>query len=180
MEKTKKGPDPSKEILKLLHSGKEVSVLDGLKKTRQDGSPKLIPTLVEILSSDKSSLTVVKATTNVLYELKDENCIDPLVEQMMRDDLGENRAIVISSFWNSGLDPSQYLNKFVQVAISGSYMDCLECITVIENMEGPFEESVILDAMVSIRENLSKADESKQDLLMSLHALLEHMDRELD
>lgn len=167
------------EIKGLLSSDKETDVLLALEKTRHHGTPELIPSLVDVLAGDTSTLAIVQEVTSILYELKDENCVAPLVRAMDRTDLGENRATVISSFWNAGLEASQHLDKFVQLAIHGSYMECVECITVIENMEGPFSEAILLDSMVKIREHMGKYDTAKQDLLMGLHALLEHIDREL-
>ena len=64
--------------------------------------------------------------------------------------------------WNSKLDYSSFLADFVEVAIEGNFIIALECLTVLENLEGPFEEHQLLESQLHLKEYIA-SDRSMED-----------------
>ena len=45
------------------------------------------------------------------------------------------RQLLLSTIWNSKLDYSYFLPEFVEISIDGDFMEALECLTIIENLD---------------------------------------------
>jgi hypothetical protein len=85
--------------------------------------------------------------------------------------------------WNSTLDFSWYIDVVVKTAVEGSLVDALDCLTIIENMEGPFIESKILESkliLIDYLENKQEIDSQKQTFLQSIALKLKTIQIELD
>ena len=90
---------------------------------------------------------------------------------------------LLSTIWNSPLDYSSYLAEFVSLAVKGDFMVTLECLTIIENLEGPFIESSILESQLLLKdyhEGLYQKDQQKDHLISEIALLLKDMDRQSD
>jgi hypothetical protein len=87
---------------------------------------------------------------------------------------GKIRREILTSIWNSPLDYSSYLQDFVKIAVEHDYLDTLECLTVIENLDGPFEEKSIFESTLYLKDyHEGKYPKSREkDQLMSELALL--------
>jgi hypothetical protein len=73
------------------------------------------------------------------------------------------------------------LAEFVEIASEGDYLEALECLTIIENLDGPFEEADILEAQLHLKEYLestTKTDE-KSILMSEIALLIKNMNEEL-
>jgi hypothetical protein len=85
------------------------------------------------------------------------------------------RSVLLSTLWNSKLDYSYYLPEFVEIACEGDFMEALECLTIIENMESAFEERHILEAQLHLKdymENPSPKDPKKAQIMSEIALLL--------
>jgi hypothetical protein len=81
--------------------------------------------------------------------------------------------------WNSGVNVPGELPLLIRVGLSGDYMRTLEAFTLIESMEGPFEEELVLEAILAVRKFLETEPEGdKRELVSSLLEYLDQMDRE--
>ena len=91
------------------------------------------------------------------------------------------RQILLSTIWNSRLDYSLYLAEFVEMAVEGDYLEALECLTIIENLEGTFEESDILEAQLHLKEylELGVKDDQKAILISEIALLIKNFNEEL-
>jgi len=87
------------------------------------------------------------------------------------------KAQIINILWNSRIDFSPYLIEFVLWAGQGDYMLTLECLTVIEQMEGPFQEEKMLDAICLVKDFLSQPSEKDDPKKALLRDLAEHLNR---
>jgi hypothetical protein len=93
----------------------------------------------------------------------------------------EIRHELLSTIWNSRIDYSNFLAEFVEIASEGDYLEALECLTIIENLDGPFEEADILEAQLHLKEYLestTKTDE-KSILMSEIALLIKNMNEEL-
>ena len=98
---------------------------------------------------------------------------------MVMDCLQQSRFVpirkeILTTIWNSPLDYSLYLQDFVKIAVENDYLTTLECLTVIENFDGPFEEKSLLESLLYLKDyHEEKYPRSKEkDQLMSEIALL--------
>lgn len=86
---------------------------------------------------------------------------------------------ILGFMWNSGVNVPGELPLLIRVGLSGDYMRALEAFTLIESMEGPFEEEQVLEAILAVRKFLEGEPEGdKRELVTSLLEYLGEMDRE--
>lgn len=165
-----------KEMQAGLKSKDAKVILKTLKTIHKKGDVSLITPMLKIWADAPNEL-ISKEIDTILKDLKDEEAVAPLVAALEDEDLKAIRPQLVSIFWQSRLDASRHLQQFVDLAISGNYMESLETLTVIENMEGPFEEEELLDAMVAVKQALEKnADSDKKPLLEDIMAHLMKVD----
>ena len=88
----------------------------------------------------------------------------------------EERQQVMQVLWSTRLDFSPFLVNFVHWALEGNYQNTLESLTVMEQMEGPFNEEQLLEAQCLVQEfrnTSTPIDERKKVLLDDLFKLLD-------
>ncbi|MNE38290.1 hypothetical protein D3C80_1321840 [compost metagenome] len=112
---------------------------------------------------------------DLLQSLKDTPSIEPLMEAFKNPDNRPLQRKLLSTFWNSKLDFSDYLADFVLFGIEGDFLDALETITVVENFETVAPESAILESQLLLTEYFGQTegrDEQKDAILTDLALLL--------
>jgi hypothetical protein len=85
--------------------------------------------------------------------------------------------------WNTRLDFSGELAFFVALAVQLDYLGTLECLTLIEHMEGPFQEQQLLESELVLKEyvkNQPVDGDQKQQLIVSLVQHLEQLKMQED
>ena len=114
----------------------------------------------------------------MLYSVKNKQKAEEiLIQELKQEKLSEKREKIISVFWNANLNPVNELSLFVKIAAQGTYMECLECHTLIENMEGPFPEQQLLESMLILKEYFGKnKNEEKKPLLQSIATIVQYRD----
>jgi len=89
------------------------------------------------------------------------------------------RQELLSTMWNNKLDYTYFLPEFVEIAVEGSFMEALECLTIIENLEGPFEERHILESQLHLKEYIndkSPKDPQKAQIMSEIALLIKDYD----
>lgn len=163
------------DLQKELQSTEEKTVLDAIHKIKYHGNPKLIPDLLKRWFN--SSGEVETAITNLLYSLKDKNVIPVLFEEIDKSNNKEHREKIISILWNAGLEPKNYLVKLIQIAIKGGFLEALECLTVIENMEPPFPEDQLMESQLLLKEYFaSNPTGDKVTIIRSIVTFIQYME----
>lgn len=120
--------------------------------------------------------------TDLLADVRDEESQDALMEVIMEISDAETRTALLSTVWNSSLDYSEYLLEFVKIVIQGDFMEAIECHTIIDNLEGPFDEDVVMEAKMIFKENLETLmrDEQKRLLISDIMVKLEDFDQSIE
>lgn len=114
---------------------------------------KLIASLVSLLTDSRHQVY----RHEVLSILKNNNAQEALVHALQQDRYTNARHALVAACWESGLDFSDYLPVFVDLAIGESYLICLECMTVIEEMTGGFAPAEIEEQLQKLNIYLTKA-----------------------
>ncbi len=176
-EEDKKKEQKLKEIRTLLASGKEEDILKGIQEVRKNGDPKIIPDLVETWTQGHGP-KIQDEITGIFFDLKQTQALEPLIEALDHPKM-EDRTTLLSVFWNSRLDPTPYLEKFVDIAVQGNYMECFECLTVIEEMEGPFQENNVMEGLLKTQTYLSGNTDEKKEMIEAIRDRLKAIEDKL-
>jgi len=108
---------------------------------------------------------IQEAITKLVNELKSTNAVEPLIKQLSSPQ--ENcRLLALSAIWNSGLNVNEYVDEIIQSATNGSFMEAFEALTIIENLDPPFEEEVILNSQLILNQYFNSTTSPERDRLL--------------
>lgn len=162
------------QLLSDLQSKDELKIAGAIKAFAVHGHASIIEPIVEVwrlgLSSENEALVI-----DLFQSLKDTPSIEPLMEAFKNPANAHLRRKLVTTFWNSKLDFSDYLADFVLFGIEGDFLDALEAITLIENFETVAPESAILESQLLLTEYFGQTeqrDDQKDAILTDLALLL--------
>ncbi len=158
-------------------SAKITTALDGLQV---HGDETVIAPLIQTLTglSDENKALIVEFLSSLKHSASKTEIMKAALDPT-------NTAIqttILSTIWNSPLDYSEYIADFVRLAVKNDFMVTLECLTILENLEGPFEESHILECQLQLRDYLEGTYEKssqKDQLISEIALLIKDIDRNL-
>ncbi|MDQ3191653.1 MAG: hypothetical protein M3Q58_08670 [Bacteroidota bacterium] len=161
-----------KTIIQLrgLESVNNAEVLKSIQALREDGTEEAIPFLVKTFVNNPNE-EIKNEVVHLLFDLKNVKALPALLVEIINPDNLEFQHILVSACWESGMDCSSYLKFFIELAISSNYLVTFECLTVIENMPGPFNNSE-LGIFIEKVKNAADEDPSRFDILNSLWEVL--------
>ncbi|WP_341902941.1 hypothetical protein [Fluviicola taffensis] len=162
------------QLLSDLQSKDELKIAGAIKAFAVHGHASVIEPIMEVwrsgLSSENEALVM-----DLFQSLKDTPSIEPLIEAFKNPLNAHLRRKLVTTFWNSKLDFSDYLADFVLFGIEGDFLDALEAITLIENFETVAPESAILESQLLLTEYFGQTehrDDQKDAILTDLALLL--------
>src|SRR5690606_20658506 len=174
----KRNDNKFNNIVKDLQTKDVNKVLTAIKQLRKSGKPEAIPPLLEVYLS-KPEEEIKQAITELLFDLKADNTTVAIINAIENEKYSSIQPFLISVLWQSSLDASPHIAFLVQQAIDGSYLSCLEVLTVIENFDATFNEDEINDLVYDLEEDIEyEEDEEKQKLLISLRMVLQQLNIE--
>jgi len=163
-------------IIADLKSDNNKKVLTALKQLRKHGKAEAITPILDVfVNADES---IKQEIISFLFDLRDESTIEPLLSAIENKKYVKEKNMIISVFWQSGLDGSEHIDFFVNQAIKGDYITCLEALTVIENFDATFEEGKIEDLKYDLDEAIDNDETDKKKLLESIKSTLESLNIE--
>jgi hypothetical protein len=163
------------QLITDIQSKDDKIVIDCIAKIKSKGTAVLIPHLLELWF--KSTDEVEIAVTDLLYSLKDPDVIPALMHELEKTKTPGKREKIISIFWNAGLEPKDHLATFVNCAITGDFMEAVEALTVIENMEPPFPEDQLMDGLLMLKEYFSaNPTGDKVTIIRSIATFMQYAD----
>ena len=74
----------------------------------------------------------------------------------------------MSAIWQTGFDVNKHLPLFIELALKGDYLVCIDVLCIIENMLEPFEDTLIQDLVEEIERFIPKTEDKKSQLLFEL------------
>lgn len=151
----------------------ETVALKGIEKLADVGSPEVIRPLVEVHRGTESD-SIKARIEGLLNSLKAEGVVTPVIELLQDLEFKESRRVLLAGLWNSGLFPSDNMDVITGAAIEGDFLCAIEAVTVIENMEPPFNVDVVEEACFRVQIYLDQGiDEDKRELILSLQETLD-------
>lgn len=149
-----------------------------IDKIKDSGNADSIKPLLEVVVHGKNR-AVVESILALLSNLKHPAAIDQFLTLYLSSDYETVRADLLSVVWNSSfVDKSKvHFGSLVQIAINSDYLTSLEALTLIENMDGPFDEADLLEGISLCKTHLvSNPKDDKLVLVKELLAILERFD----
>lgn len=161
MEANKKQDKLIADLLLDLASKDNKIIASALKRVRSKGTEKVIPSLIQLIEK-KPEAKIVEEAKSIILELKSTASIPYLIDLLETHKDSQIRELILSSFWQTGFNAHNHIDTFVKAAINGSYMEAFEAYTVIDNLEGPFEEEPIMEAQLVLKSYFSDNNEEDQ------------------
>ncbi len=155
------------QLLDSLTNGNNTQTLNALKELKEIGDVSVIETLVPYLLNPNNEIK--KETAEIFCSLQQQEATDVIIDVLRKSDDVVLKQILLNTMWNSKLDYSNYLADIVSIALEGDFMLAIECLTLIENMSGPFEEHHLLESQLHLKEYLEneRGKDDRKDLMVS-------------
>lgn len=170
-----------KQILADLNGADEKKISKAVKSLEAHGTADVIKPLAEKLlagASERNQREIVE----LLCSLKDSSVTAKMMDVIEDERFVPIRQTMLSTVWNTKVDFSDYIDEFVLIAIRGDFMETLDCLTIIENMEGPFMEENVLECQLHLKnylEDSSAKDPQKAQLLSEIALVIKDINERL-
>ena len=172
MAKISKTNRPS--VIKDLKSNDEAFALKAIEKIKKGGDASYVNDVLEALSAT-TEVGIENTISQLLFDLKDKEALEELVNHLSNPAFTEIRVLILSACWQSGIDLSHRLPDFITVATAGTYMECLEVLTVIENWEAISNKEVLENETIRLKAFLSESDTPENDEM--IFSIVEELER---
>lgn len=156
------------QLIKDLDSTSTEKILKTITILEDEGTADVLRPFCESYMK-QTSLEVQEKMEDFLNKLSDSSATPAVIDLLRDENFKPMRTVLLGACWQSKLDFSDYLADFVAIASEADFMETFECYTVIENLDGPFNESQILESQLYLKEFLEndKGKNEKVDELMS-------------
>ncbi|MBL1278748.1 MAG: hypothetical protein COA33_000615 [Fluviicola sp.] len=181
MAETKKQQKLNAIILN-LNSQDEKKVSKAIKSFEANGDSSVIRHLAERLLktiSEKNKTEIIE----LLSSLKDTSVKGELMAIIDDEKFLDIRQLILTSIWNTKIDFSGYVDEFVFIAIHGSFLEAIDCLTIIENLEGPFMEEDLLESESHLKNYMTSdtpKDEQRAVILSEIALKLKDFNEDVD
>ncbi len=165
-----------------LQSDDPKKVKKAIKSLEVHGNASVIKPLFGVLKEGALPEKLQAKVLELLCSLKDTSVIPEIMDVLEDEDLLEVRPLILTSIWNMKVDFSGYIDDFVLIATRGTFMESIDCLTIIENLDGPFMEENILESQLHLKEYLEKGDRSdaqKSEILSEIAILIKEINMNL-
>ncbi len=169
-------------LLKELSNSNISKVKLTLEALKLYGDPSILPRAIKELTLESHS-EKNNAIIEFLSCLKDAKARSVMMNLVQDAEYIAYRQILLSTLWNSPLDYTDYLEVFVDLAIKGDFMITLECLTIIENLDGPFSEKSVMESQVLLgnyAETNPDKSSQKGGLISEIALLIQDFQRLVD
>lgn len=171
-----------KQIIAGLESGDEKQISKAISALKTTGTAEVLRPLAHLLM-DGATSSFDKEIVEVFSSLKDTGAVEEVMEILKDDEFASIRQQLLSTVWNTALDYTYYFPDFVLFATEGDFLVALDCLTILENMPGPFEERHILESQWYLKEYLedeAPKEERKAQIMSEIALLIKDIDRQIE
>jgi hypothetical protein len=162
------------EIKFLLEATQEPLVIEGLQKLEQFSNPALTESLLRAFAQNHSETTNQKILS-LFCSASQKESLDILITALSSaENLKNRRHEVLGTLWQTRHNLSEHLPFFVEILINGNYLEAIECFTIIENLEPPFDPIKLAESVEKLTDEIS-LDKHPKDHLNILRLSLESL-----
>lgn len=170
-----------KQLILELQSKDSTKILKAIKSAESNGDVLLIPVMCDLLVGNCEE-KIKKAILELFSSFKDSSVASTMMDVLSDENYASIRKDLLMTIWNTKVDFSYYIHDFVEIATTGDFMDAVECLTIIENMDGPFMEESILESQLHLKnylENGDKQDQQKAMIISEIAVLVKDINENL-
>ena len=170
------------EIIKDFKSSDPKKITKALKSLEIHGDNSVLRVLCDRLLLGDLNDKNTKEVLEFMSSLKDSTVAVEMIDIINDDKYLPIRQILLTTIWNMKVDFSGYIDEFVHIAVFGDFMETLECLTIIENMDGPFMEEDILESQLHLKRYLEgegQQDKQKAQLLSEIALQIKDINEKL-
>lgn len=170
------------QILLDIKSNNDVKIAKAIKTLETAGNSSVIRPLANLLLGDELSDSSKFAIIEMFSSLKDSTTAVEMMDVIGDPQFLEIRQTLLTTLWNTKVDYSNYIDEIVEIATTGTFMETLECLTIVENMDGPFMEEDILECQLHLKnylENDAVKEPQKSELLSELALIIKDINENL-
>ena len=149
------------QLIKDLNTKVPEKISSALEGLQSHGDSSVIESILNVWLSGINEQNT-NEVTNFLNDIKYSDSADFIMEAIKNKKYASLRQQLLNIVWNSKVDYSEFLVDFISIAVHGDFMETLECLTIIENLEGPFQEYQLLESQVILSEYAEVKSKSKQ------------------
>ncbi len=164
----------TKQLAEKLYSADNNVVLEAIEEIQTQGNIEILPSLLELIQNSKNPKIERKAKA-IFFGLKDNKAAEFMVWALQNEKYAHLRPFLSSACWNNGLDYSDYLPVFVQLFLNEQFEVAFDAFTVVENLTGFPENSVIEEQIEVLKQAAGTIAEEKKHLLTEFVNLLQNM-----
>jgi len=164
-------------IIADLYTKENKKVLFALEQLRKHGKKEAFLSLIDTLITTTDD-EIKQEIINLLFDLRDQAVVDTIISAINNKKYASIKSVLISIFWQSSLDGSQYISTFIRQAIKGDYLIGIEVLSVIENFNNTFAEEEINDLKFDLDEAIEAEETEKVKLLISMKTVLDSLNIE--
>lgn len=165
-----------------LHSDDPKKVKKAIKSLEVHGNATVIKPLFNVLKGDALPEALQTKVLELLCSLKDTSVVPEIMDVLEDENLLEVRPLALTAIWNMKVDFSDYIDDFVSIAARGTFMEAIDCLTIIENLDGPFMEENILESQLHLKyylENGDRSDTQKAEILSEIAIYIKEINMNL-
>lgn len=160
------------QLIADLESTKDKTVLDAIVTARQKGDKSIIPSIIKLLNHP--TIEVSESAKSMLYDIKNTDAIDTLLENYQSNKDVQIRNIILQSLWQSNIQPVNHLSKIVSIGINGTIEDCIEVYSIVTNMiDIKIPDAECMESILQINAGIENIKElPKKQLLLDIVTFL--------
>ncbi len=159
-------------LINKLHSADTSIVIEALKKIKERSTVKVIPHLLNLINENTQPI-IKKDILQVICDIKEREAVPVLIREISKRDFGTDTSDVISTFWQSRLDFSEYLSTFIRIFIKEDYQTAIEAFTVVEESICRIDMETQKDCLNILKSSVNKISDEKRPLYKEMVILLE-------
>ncbi len=158
------------ELTKYFDKENYSTIVVGKEEEQEESVKDKIAGVMQLLSSKETK----ELKHDTLKILKEQNGLDLLLKAINKAKNPLIKQNLVAACWESGLDCSNHLSYFVEIALLGDLNMCIEAMTVVEEMPGPFNAEELKTNITKVEEGMKTfGKEDKGALLDQLLNILQ-------
>jgi len=170
------------QIINDLNSEDVKKVSKAIKSLESNGDASVIKVIADRLLSDINEKNKAELI-ELLSSLKDTSTRGALMSIIDDQKYLSIRQLILSVIWNTKIDFSGYVDEFVFISIHGSFLEAIDCLTIIENLEGPFMEEDLLESESHLKAYMNSTetkDEQRAFILSEIALKLQEFEDNIE
>jgi hypothetical protein len=170
------------QLLLDLNSGLESKYNAAIHELASIGDSSVVFPLYSVFKQNLGS-NLQKQVSKLFSDIQIPEASELFIQVIKNEEDSAVLKMFLPILWESKLDFSDYLAEFVEISVSGDYLIALDCLTIMENMPGPFSESQLLEAQLHLKEfleNKNENDERKMQIISEIALFIKDQNEGVD